>query len=177
MRFAVRTAVMFGLVLTLRAAADDKPAPPANKNAKKYVDVGSLQGKVEKVNPTTSDLEISYRGIGRNARTERMELTLADDVKVWFANPPEKYDDDGKSKKLSKEELDKIKSKYGPTKGLFAGELTDLRPNQMVKVTIGKPKESARRPAPKEKGAAAEKEFQYVTAVVVLVDAKPEKKN
>ena len=179
MRFGIRWAGLLCLLLALTAAADDKPASPSNKDAKKYVDVGALQGKLEKVNPTTSEMTISIRGIGRNARTENLELTLADAPKVWFVTPPQKLDEEGNPKKLSKEELDKLKSKYGPTKGLYAGELTDLRPGQQVKVAIGKLKEATRRPAPKEKGAAAEKEFQYVTAVYVLVDtppAKPEKK-
>jgi hypothetical protein len=176
MRFAVTSAALIGLFLARPAAADDKPASPPAKDAKKYVDVGGLQGKVEKVNPTTSVLVISYRTVGRYARTEHQELTLADEAKVWFVNPPEKFDDEGKSKKLTKEELDKLKSRSGPTKGLYAGELTDLRPGQQVKVNIGKLKEAMKRPAPKTKGAAPEKEFQYVTAVFVMVDAKPEKK-
>jgi hypothetical protein len=171
---------LLGLLLALPVAADDKPASPSNKDAKKYVDVGSLQGKLEKVNPTTSEMTISYRGIGRYARTENLELTLADGARVWFVTPPQKLDEEGNLKKLSKEELDKMKSKSGATKGLYAGELTDLRPGQQVKVAIGKLKEAMKRPAPKDKGAVPEKEFQYVTAVYVIVDtkppAKPEKK-
>jgi hypothetical protein len=177
MRFAVRPAGLLGLLLVLPVAADDKPAPPSNKDkdTKKYVEVGGLQGKLEKVNTTTQEMTISYRGIGKYAKTENKELTLADEAKVWFVTPPEKYDEEGNAKKLTKDELDKIKSKYGPTKGLYAGELTDLRPGQQIKVSIGKPKDAAKRPAPKDKSAAPEKEFVYVTTVVVMVDAKPAK--
>ena len=45
---------------------------------------------------------------------------------------------------------------------------------------LGKLKDVVKKPAPKEKGVAPEKEFVYVTMVVVTVDAKapakPDKK-
>ena len=170
MRYGIRTGALIGFFFALPAAAEDKPAPPP---VKKYVDAGSLQGKLERVNTTTSEMVISYRGVGQNARTEHQELTLADDVKVWFKTPPERVDESGNPKKLTPAELDKIKSKYGPTRGLYAGELSDLHNGQQVVVALGKPKDAVKKPAPKQKGVAPEKEFIYVTAVVVTVDAKP----
>jgi hypothetical protein len=66
-----------------------------------------------------------------------------------------------------------MQSKSGPTRGLYAGELSDLRSGQMVSIALGKPKDAVKKQAPKEKGVAPEKEFVYVTAVFVTVDEKP----
>jgi hypothetical protein len=155
-------------------AEEPSTSPP---DAKKYVDAGSLAGKLAGINTTTSEAVLEYRsGSGRYAKNERKELTLADEVKVWFRTPPQRLDDDGNLKKFTPAELDKLKSKYGPTKGLYAGELSDLRRGQMVTVALGKPKDAVKKPAPKEKGAAPEKEFLYVTTVLVTVDEKPQPK-
>ena len=124
MRFLAFSASCLALFQLLPGRADDKsPMPPA----KKYVDAGGMQGKLEKINPAASELTIAFQiPQGRYSRTERKELALADDMKVWFVRPPERTDEDGTAKKLTPAELDKIKSKYGPTKGLYAGELADL---------------------------------------------------
>jgi hypothetical protein len=184
MRF--RACIVGLLALAGPVLADDKPSslldPPANKDVKKYVDVGQMQGKLEKVNTAASELVIAYPvTVSKySTRTEKKELALADEAKVWFVNPPERIDENGDAKKLSREELDKIKSKSGPTKGLYAGEIADLHSGQQVKVVLSKPKDAVKKPAPKEKGAAPEKDFVYVTMVVVTVDAKapakPDKK-
>ncbi len=172
----VRWPALLALALALPALADDKPA---DKDARKYDVVNRVIGKIGGVNPATSEMTFEYQaGLGRYAKMRKDDLTLANEVKVWYKNPPEKPDEDGKLKKLPPAELDKLKSKYGPTRGLYAGEVADLRPGQQVEVTIGRPKDAAKKPAPRDKSAAAEKEFLYVTQVVILVDAppKPEKK-
>jgi len=166
-----------GLLALGSAVCGDEPStspPPANKDAKKYADAGSLNGKLTKVNTTTSEIIIEYRtGAGRYVKTEAKELTLAEEPKVWFKAPPFRLDDDGNLKKWTPAELDKIKGKSSQTRGLYAGELSDLRSGQMVSVALGKPKDAVKKPAPKEKGVAPDKEFVYVTTVIVTVDEKP----
>jgi hypothetical protein len=182
MRTRLRWPGLLALALALPAAADDKtgPAKPGDKDARKYDKVGQLFGKIAGVNAATSELTVEYQvGLGRYAKTDKKELTLANEVTVWYKNPPEKPDEDGKMKKLSPAELDKLKSKYGPTKGLYAGEATDLRRGQQVELVLGRPKDAPKKPAPKDKAAAKEAEFVYVTQVVIVTDApppKPEKK-
>jgi len=158
------------------AVADDAPrtTPPAGKDVKKYVDAGSFAGKLTEVHTNTSEIRLEYRtGTGRNVRTEGKDFTLAEEPKVWFKTPPQRLDDDGNPRKYTRAELDKMQSKSGPTRGLYAGELSDLRSGQMVSIALGKPKDAVKKPAPKEKGVAPEKEFVYVTAVFVTVDEKP----
>ena len=180
MRFTAFFGGLIALTLGLPAAADDKPAgsspPPANnsRDVKKYVVVAQLPGKLEKVTPASSEGVLEYRsGFGRYAKTEKMDLTFADEVKVWFVNPPEKVDEEGNTHKMTAAELDKIKSKSGPTRGLYAGEMANLHAGQQVEVILGRLKDAPKKPASKEKGAAAEKEFIYVTQIVVRVDDKP----
>jgi hypothetical protein len=174
MRYGV--AIAYLVAVALPAVADDSPGgtPPPAKDAKKYVDVGSLAGKLQKVNTTTSEMVVSYRaGLGRYVKNEKKELTLADTATVWFKAPPQRIDENGDPKKFTPAELDKMKSKSGPTKGLYAGELADLHPGQQVVIVLGKEKGAVKKPAAKDKGAAAEKEYVYVTRVVVAVDDKP----
>jgi hypothetical protein len=70
-------------------------------------------------------------------------------------------------------ELDKIKSHSGPTKGLYAGEMSDLHGGQQVTVVFSKLKDAIKKPAPKDKNAAPEPDFKYVTQVIVTLDEKP----
>jgi hypothetical protein len=182
MRTQIRWSGLLALALVLPALGDDKTGPnkPGDKDARKYDRVGQLFCKVLGVNPATSEMTVEYQvGLGRYARMDKKELTLANEVTVWYKNPPEKPDEDGKMKKLSPAELDKLKSKYGPTRGLYAGEATDLRRGQQIELVLGRPKDAPKKPASKDKAAAKESEFIYVTQVVIVTDApppKPEKK-
>jgi hypothetical protein len=183
MRFAGYLSGLVALCLVLTVRADDKPAdpkaPPAtnSKEAKKYVEIRSLPGKLAKVTSDSSEAVLEYAtGFGRYAKNEKMDLTFADEVKVWFKDPPEKVDEDGNSRKMTPAELDKIKSKSGPTKGLYAGEIANLHAGQQVQVILGKLKDGPKKPAPKDKTAAPEKDFEYVTQIVILKDDKPPKK-
>jgi hypothetical protein len=169
MRFRIRLVTLLVLTAATAAIADDKPAAKKDDKpaAKKYADVSQMTGKLDKFEAGKSELTIEYQsGIGRYARKERTDYTLADEVKVWFKTPPEKIDADGNTKKMTPAELDKIKSKSGPTKGLYAGETSGLHAGQQVQIVISRLKD-----APKPK--AGEKEFLYVTQVMVLADDHP----
>jgi hypothetical protein len=155
------------------ALADDKPPGSPPSAAKKYVQVGTMAGKLTKVTTESSEAVLEYRTVGRYAKTEKMDLTFADEVKVWFVKPPERIDENGDVKKLSSAEIDKIKSRSGPTKGLYAGEMADVHSGQTVQVVLSKPKDAVRKPVTRDKNAPAEKEFVYVTQIVVTADEKP----
>jgi hypothetical protein len=181
MRIAGYFVSLIALSLALPVRADDKPTSPpppsTNKDVKKYTEVGKMNGKLDKVTTASSEGVLEYHsGLGRYAKTEKMDLTFADEVKVWFVTPPEKVDEDGNSRKMTPAELDKIKSKFGPTKGLYAGEMANLHAGQEVQIILGKLKDGPKKPPPKDKNAAPEKEFEYVTQIVILKDDKPPKK-
>jgi hypothetical protein len=178
MRFTPRLATLVALsaaVFSPQSRADDKSPAPANKDAKKYVQVGGpVFGKLEKLKPGESEAVLEYQaGIGKYAKKEKMDLTFADEVKVWFKTPPERLDENGNPKKLTPAELDKLKSHYGATKGLYAGEMSDLHSGQTVQVVFGKPRDAVKKPVVRDKNAPAEKEFVYVTQIVVTADEKP----
>jgi hypothetical protein len=183
MRFAGFLSSLIALSLVLPVRADDKRAgpttPPATntKDAKKYVEDRKMVGKLEKVTLDSSEAVLEYRyGLGKYAKNEKMDLNFADEVKVWFVTPPEKVDENGNSRKMTPAELDKIKSKSGPTKGLFTGEMANLHAGQQVQVILGKLKDGPKKPTSKDKTAVPEKEFEYVTQIVILSDDKPPKK-
>jgi hypothetical protein len=183
MRFAGHLSGLIALSLVLTARADDKPVspttPPATnaKDAKKYVEDRKMVGKLDKVTLDSSEAVLEYvSGLGKYARNEKMDLNFADEVKVWFVTPPEKIDENGNSRKMTPAELDKIKSKSGPTKGLYAGAMANLHAGQRVQVILGKPKDDLKRPTSKDKAAVLDKEFEYVTQIVILSDDKPPKK-
>ena len=155
------------------ARADDKPTTPSTKDVKRYVDIAKLAGKLKDIKTGSSEAVLEYRaGLGRYAKTEKMDLTFADEVKVWFVTPPEKIDANGNSRKQTPAELDKIKSHSGPTKGLYAGEMSDLHGGQQVTVVLSRLKDTMKKPSSKEKGAAQEPDFKYVTQVIVTLDEK-----
>jgi hypothetical protein len=182
MRFPSFFGGLVALSLAAPTMADDKPAspttPPANKDVKKYVTVNTLTGKLDKVNSATSEGVLEYQsGLGRYAKTEKMDVTFADEVKVWFVTPPTKVDENGDSRKMTPAELDKAKSRSGPTKGLYAAAMANLHSGQQVQLVLGKLKDGPKKPAPKDKTAPPEKEFLYVTQIVVTADDKPPVKN
>jgi hypothetical protein len=179
MRFAACLGGLLALSLGLPVLADDKPVgsttpPTNNKDVKKYVEVSRMVGKLDKVTAASSEAVLEYRaGLGKYAKNEKMDLTFADEVKVWFIPPPTKMDENGKWQKLAPAELDKLKSRSGPTKGWYTAEVANLRAGQQVQLVLGKLKEGPKKPP--AKGEPASKEFLYVTQIVVTTDAKPEK--
>ena len=182
MRFIAYFGGLAALALAIPVLADDKPAspttPPANKDVKKYVTVNSVAGKLVKVDSGSSEVELEYHsGFGRYAKTEKTKITLADEIKVWFVTPPMKVDENGDSKKMTPAELDKIKSRSGPTKGLYAGDAANLHAGQEVRVVIGKLKDAPKKPASKDKDATAEKDFLFITQIVVTADDKASTKS
>ena len=169
--------------MLFRSKKDEKPAtqPPAKSSIlappqkddgrHKYVTVNTVAGKVEKVDAKASELTLDVRvGVGRYAKTEKMELTLAEDVKVRTPHPPEQLDENGKPKKLSPDELRKLKGTDPKLPG-YAAEPIALQKGQAVRVTLSRLKDGgARKAQSKDK---SEKEQLYVTLVEIVSEDRP----
>jgi hypothetical protein len=73
-------------------------------------------------------------------KTQEMEFSILDDAKIRTANPPIVFDDDGKPKKFSKAELDKLK---GDTKTPgYPAEIDVIATGAQVQLTLVKKKDA-----------------------------------
>jgi hypothetical protein len=78
-----------------------------------------------------------------------LEIQLDDAVKVRSLKPPVQFDEKGKPRKLTADELKQLKSTDPKVPG-YAREVGDLKPNQVVRVSL------ARQKHPKQDGKAAD---------------------
>jgi hypothetical protein len=147
-------------------------APPQKDDGKhKYVTVNTVAGKVEKVDAKASELTLDVRVVsGRHTKTEKIELTLAEDVKVRTQNQPEQLDENGKPKKLSPDELRKLKGTDPKLPG-YAAEPTALQKGQTVQVTLSRLKDAS--PKKTQGKDKSEKEQLYVTLVLIVSEDRP----
>jgi hypothetical protein len=144
-------------------------APPEKSDKHKYVVVNAVTGKIGKVDAKAQELTIEVRaGVGRYAKNVSQDLTLAEDVVVRTANPPERLDENGKPKKIPPDELRKLKGNDPKVPG-YAAEPSALQKGQTVKVTLSRLKDT-KKAQTKDK---AEKEQLYVTMVEILSEDRP----
>jgi hypothetical protein len=73
-------------------------------------------------------------------KTQEVELQLTDDAKIRVPNPPIAFDDDGKAKKYTKAELDKLKG--DPKLPGFPAEFGALATGEVIQLTLVKKKEA-----------------------------------
>lgn len=173
--------VVAAAVVGMPVLADDKPvSPPKAPDTKtKYVEVGRAEGKVARIDVQSSELTVYPNRVGRGYSAQ--QWTLAPECKVFTVAPPQRIDENGNSKKWTKEELRKIESRAPGTKGLYPAELKDVHGNQQVIVVISKPKDAVKKPSSASKGKSSpDKEFIYVTQIIIKADdsgppAKPKK--
>jgi hypothetical protein len=78
-------------------------------------------------------------------KTQEVEVPTLDDVKVRIPQPPVAFDDDGKIKKPTAEELKKLKGDSSLPG--YQGDFSSLRSGQMVTITLMR-KKDAKPPAP-----------------------------
>jgi hypothetical protein len=78
-------------------------------------------------------------------KTQEVEVPTLDDVKVRIPAPPVAYDDDGKIKRYTTEELRKLKG--DPPLPGYPGEFNNLHSGQMVTITLMR-KKDAKPPPP-----------------------------
>jgi len=148
--------------------APKKESPPAPK---KYQTVGTIAGKLTKVNSDDKTIEIDHRvASGKYGRNQKDELKLADDVKIRTLKLPEKKDDKGKSVPLTDAEKQKLKGDDRKLPG-YTADLTALSAGQMVETHLATNKSAA---STKKNG---EQEKPFVTMIVIVGEApkKPDK--
>jgi hypothetical protein len=168
------------LALALPAWAD----PPAKDQ---YKPVTTLTGRIANFDAGDGTLslkvvETQLRPQGRGVRAEQKErtedLTLAGEVKVRTAKPPERTDDNGKAKPYTPRELEKLRARDVPGKW-YVADLKAVQKGQTVTVMLGVPKDAVA-PKSKEKdslaAAAAGKDKPAVYEIVIVADAPPEPK-
>jgi hypothetical protein len=73
-------------------------------------------------------------------KMQKVELQLTDDAKIRVPNPPVAFDDDGKAKKYTKQELDKLKG--DPKLPGFPAEFDALATGETVQLTLVKKKDA-----------------------------------
>jgi hypothetical protein len=95
-----------------------------------------------------------------------VEFHAADDMMVRFLRPPVQYDDKGERKKLSLIDLKELRG-VDPNVPGYRGQLSDLQPNQIVRVTLAEVKAS------KEKGKTGPKMEATLALIVVAEDTTP----
>jgi hypothetical protein len=130
-----RTALLtLGLVLAAPSAwllADDPPS-------------GSGQDAPDKAlsNPRSVSSRSSTRGKSLHGKVthQNLELQPQDDVKVRRLVAPVVYDERGKPRKLTAAEISDLKGKERNQPG-YAANLGDLKPGQVVKLSLVKQKE------------------------------------
>jgi len=109
-------------------------------------------------------------------KTKDVEVTATDEVVVRSNFVPETFDDKGKIKKHTKKELAELK---GPDPKLpgYKAEFSDIQPDQIVQISLVKPKEAAR-PMPR-KGKDAEADLlgadNLPKASMIVIVADPAK--
>jgi hypothetical protein len=142
-----------------------RPDPVPRKESK-YEPVRTLAGQVRSVDAAGQGLSLEVQtGIGRYARRQTVELTLAEDVIVRTLTPPVQLDENDRPKKYTAEELRQLKGEDRKLPG-YTADLTAVARGQVVDVQLGRPK-GATKPAGRGKAAEPEPEPLYVTHIVI----------
>jgi hypothetical protein len=156
----------------------EKPEPPKKPAAKpeppkdKMVAVGQLEGKLTRVelDKKVIEIEVAIPYLdGRNIRHkhEKQEMTLGEEIQVYWKQPPVETDDKGKPKK-SKDIKRPVKGPGGIVG--FPTELDTLRKDQLVQVVLSQKKV---KPAfGKPKNTAGDENKPVVSAVLIVYEAK-----
>ena len=112
-----------------------------------YNQIASLQQQMVQHAARTTSVE---------HKTQDVEVTATDDVKVRLAEPPPAFDDKGNIKKRTAKELKELKGDpKDPDYKLpgYPGVFSDLRTDQIVKISLVKKKEAPKPVGPKPKDA------------------------
>jgi hypothetical protein len=109
------------------------------------------------------------------SKTQDVEVTGTEDVKIRQTNPPIAYNDKGRPMKRSAKELKELKGDL-KLPG-YPGEFTDLHTDQIVKVTLVKKKETPvhKGPKAKDKDADAESLDKLPETNLIEIVAEPSK--
>src|SRR5262249_16924191 len=100
-------------------------------------------------------------------KTERIELLPAEDMKVRTAVLPPFYDDKGKLRRPTADELKKLKGDNNPPR-TYVADASSLKPNQKVEVYCTIPKQKPR----KKDEAPDEDSKPHVKLIVIVAEPK-----
>jgi hypothetical protein len=170
-RFALGTLVAGCLLPALAAADNEQKEPPEH-----YVSVGEVEVVIKSATSTSITIQNNQvtlppavarllgggGGKGKNAPKDTT-LDFTSDCKVRVMHLPPVYDKEGKKTVRSPEEINKLKGNSNLPG--FEAEASDLKANQVVKVTLVKPKNAL----------AAEATKLYVKRILIEKDAPASK--
>ncbi len=131
--------LVLGFVLPGRAADDKKDSSTKSSKDykaefKDYAVVNSIRGKLAKVDKEQLTVEIT-RGLGKNAKMEKVDLPMLDNAAVFWIRPPVELDEKGKPKKVKPQDRKKPVTGPGGVKG-YPAETSDLKQGQIVDVIL-----------------------------------------
>ena len=146
----MRTLLAFSLatlvtscLLAARVAADTEKKEPTEH----YITVGEVEAVLKSATSTSITLQSNQARTAKTKEAKDQPLELTSDCKVRLRHLPPLLDDKGKKTFRTPEELTKLKG----TSNLpgYEAEISDLKPNQIVKITIVKSKPATATEAPK----------------------------
>lgn len=153
------------LLAVVPVAAQEKSAPPT----KKHQSVGTVAGKLKRVNADDQKIEIDVRVPSgrRSSRNDTQDYSLVDEVKVRRLNLPVRLNEKDKPVPYTAAEKQKLKGDDPKLPG-YAAELSALSPGQIVELHLAVSKPP---PGSKKKDKNAEPEKPYVTMIVIGAEA------
>jgi hypothetical protein len=132
----------FALLLPALTAADTK-----TEKKEKLIPAGELVGKVKKVDGgghritlevTQAEPVRSGKTITARPKHVNVDLETVDEPHVRLEKAPVTVDANGKNRRMNAKELQAFKDRSGLPG--YKGDITDLKPNQTVRVQLGKPR-------------------------------------
>ncbi len=154
-------------------AKKDKDAEKdKEKPTEKWLKVGAVVGKVKGVVEAKKSLRIELQ-ITKD-KTQDVEWTATDEVKVRMLNPPPQFDDKGRIKRYTRKELKELKGN-DKLRG-YPAEFSDLKTDQYVEVTLVKKKGGPRPGVKRGKDADPDVTGEYLPKMsMIIIVAEPKR--
>src|SRR5262249_22796614 len=132
--------VMFALLFPLDASGDGSSAAGSS-----FLSGGKSSPKppVPKPAPVPHHVIHGQPAVHAQVRNQNVEFVLNDDTKVRTSSPPVEYDDNGKPKKYTPEELKKLKGPDSKLPG-YTGDINNLAKDQIVTLYLAKVKDDTK---------------------------------
>src|SRR5262245_31863477 len=176
---AILLLLMAPLLPTFAADEDKEDEKPAAKE--RLVSLGKLVGHVttvagskDKMTLQVNSDRLQPKRSGRRSYyqvkqgSQKVDLQVAEHVKVRTLNPPTAFDDMGKARRLSPAELRELKG-TGNLPG-YAADFDSLRNGQLVEVYLARKRRNA---AGAANNGQANGEKPIVTMIVILAEKQP----
>jgi hypothetical protein len=176
-RFALRVvglAVIVALIVPVLLAQEKGKDKEKDKDkaVETKLDLRKLKmipGTLVSASSEKGGITISYQvpQLRGGPKSERMDLMPAEDMKVRTTILPPFYDDKGKLRRPTAEELKKAKGDNIPPR-TYVADTSSLKPNQKVEVYCTIPKQK-----PKKKGEEPDEDSKpHVKLIVIVAEAK-----